>query len=288
MTREQFYNAVADPDGITPDDVDALARTVRRFPYFHAGWMLLAKGLSVTGSAHFSSELKKASIHVWDRGALFWLVNGRDDVRPPARPATEVTMPAAKECEPDTTTPPAEVETPPCDTGPELRVPQKVITPVEPVESDSFAAEDDVAMAPEAQGGYSLHDYDDHLRRPDERYTFADWLDYVSERQSIMGQEAEQDRHTEQNKLIDAFLSAPVGRITLSVPKPTAQSEAKKIEERSVSENDDILTETLASIYLKQGKFEKAVNIFKRLSLKYPEKSDYFASRIADIQKQIN
>ena len=56
----------------------------------------------------------------------------------------------------------------------------------------------------------------------------------------------------------------------------------------SVSENEDILTETLASIYLKQGKLKKAVNIFKRLSLKYPEKSDYFASRIADIQKQIN
>ena len=286
MTREQFYNAVADPDGITPDDVDALARTVRRFPYFHAGWMLLAKGLSVTGSAHFSSELKKASIHVWDRGALFWLVNGRDDVRPPAPHATEESLPAAQECENRTTPQPEVAETATRDAVP--HAPQKVITPVEPVEADFFAAEDDTAMAPEAQGGYSLHDYDDHLRRPDERYTFADWLDYVSERQSIVGREAEQDRHIEQNKLIDAFLSAPVGRITLSVPKPTSQSEAKKIEERSVSENEDILTETLASIYLKQGKLEKAVNIFKRLSLKYPEKSDYFASRIADIQKQIN
>lgn len=267
MTKDQFYSAVANPDAIPPSTVDALAQAVRRFPYFHAGWMLLAKGLADAHSPHFQSELHKAAIHVWDRGALFWLVNGRPDKKQDA--------PAADNDEKK-------------EPQPEPKPAAPVFRPLAPVAATDYFPDvpDDLGLdAPQADKTYALPDFDDHLRRPGERYTFADWLDYVSERKSILQEEAAQEKSSRQSQLIDDFLKAPVERIVPSQKAHISQSEARRIEEKSVSENDDILSETLATIYLKQGKTDKAVNIFKKLSLKYPEKSTYFAARIAEIQK---
>jgi hypothetical protein len=60
------------------------------------------------------------------------------------------------------------------------------------------------------------------------------------------------------------------------------------LAERAVTENDDIVTETFANILLSQGQFEKAVTAFEKLSLKYPEKSIYFAARIEKVKSLLN
>ena len=48
------------------------------------------------------------------------------------------------------------------------------------------------------------------------------------------------------------------------------------------------MTETLAKIYLKQQKYKKAIDAFRILSLKYPEKNAFFADQIKKIKKLEN
>ena len=56
--------------------------------------------------------------------------------------------------------------------------------------------------------------------------------------------------------------------------------------EGSVAENS-FFTETLANIYIKQGKYDKALEIIKRLCLEYPNKNRYFADQIRFLEKII-
>jgi hypothetical protein len=62
--------------------------------------------------------------------------------------------------------------------------------------------------------------------------------------------------------------------------------EVTKVATESVSFKQDMMTETLARIYHKQGKTDKALEIYNTLRLKFPEKSAYFAALIAKIEKE--
>ena len=53
----------------------------------------------------------------------------------------------------------------------------------------------------------------------------------------------------------------------------------------SLTENNNLMTETLAKVYLEQGHYEKAINAYEILSLKYPQKSSLFANQIKAIKQ---
>ncbi len=89
---------------------------------------------------------------------------------------------------------------------------------------------------------------------------------------------------TNQQNLIDAFIETNP-RIVPPDPKE-ARTENEDISLPSLQEPDDLISEPLARIYLAQGLMDKAISIYEKLSLKFPEKSIYFAGQIEKIRGQ--
>jgi len=87
------------------------------------------------------------------------------------------------------------------------------------------------------------------------------------------------DKKRKQN-LIDKFIhDAP----TIERPKATEHAPIHQNEDEN-NDSQEIFTETLARIYLKQGHLQKAKQIYEKLSLKFPEKITYFAVQLEQIK----
>lgn len=103
---------------------------------------------------------------------------------------------------------------------------------------------------------------------------------------SLTGQEAtesgiKEPENLSQSDLIDRFIIANP-RI-----EPSREKKADSGEDRSVPVYGEgvFVTETLARIYISQGYYSKAIDIFEKLCLKYPEKSSYFATQIEKVKE---
>jgi len=63
--------------------------------------------------------------------------------------------------------------------------------------------------------------------------------------------------------------------------------EIEDLSERSTTLKGQLLTESYAKILSRQGRFDQAIEVYKKLLVKNPEKSTYFAEKIADLQKKM-
>jgi len=54
----------------------------------------------------------------------------------------------------------------------------------------------------------------------------------------------------------------------------------------SITKEDGLASESLADIYIKQGRYDQAIEMYRKLSLRNPKKNAYFARRIEEVLKE--
>ena len=119
-----------------------------------------------------------------------------------------------------------------------------------------------------------------------EKHSFNEWLKlthFIPIDRNDNFDEKSKVKLTEKTTKIVNYIKASKNK---ELPKKEFFSPANSVVE-SLNENNNLMTETLAKVYIEQGHYEKAITAYEILSLKYPQKSSLFANQIKAI-KQIN
>ena len=86
--------------------------------------------------------------------------------------------------------------------------------------------------------------------------------------------------------LISNFIDSSSERIVLQ-DNPTLRPEIPAETTGDDADDEDYFTETLAKIYIKQGRYEKAMEIIRKLNLNYQKKNRYFADQMRFLHKLV-
>lgn len=310
MNRSQFISFLKKPSIPGKEDSLALEQITKDFPYFQAAQLLYLKSLFDQKSIHYNMQLKIAAAYAGDRKVLYKLITEKKEtevIAPPREnmpdpvkeaialerleirePVTEESIPAKKEATiltPDNEQKEfssfnkeilsqaisASIEkelsnTPPVNKEPKSD--EQVEKPAEPLKAKVKESEQKEEKEIYASSS--------------EKHSFSEWLK-LKVKNEILSPEAQAEKDKTE-KLIEKFITTEP---RISKTKKEFYSPVN-MAKQSVIDNDSFVTETLAKIYEKQGNFTKAIKAYETLSLKFPEKSLYFAALIKEIKKQNN
>ena len=250
MDASQFKHLI-NADHYSPADLEQVNDLCRNYPMFNLAHMLKVR---IRESLAYKKEveLKVAAVYAADRRELFRLV-------------TELSRPKEEEA-------PSEDQEEiafSSESHPEVDVIIEQHAPyagTQPEENDLLELEDEVEMAePET---------------PIKETPAMEDKESIEEKESLEDKEPPvEEGNPRGNRLILDFLRDDPGPIRAN--KYTARN--RDVSQASVREHDGFITDTLAKIYVKQGLYAKAIYAYEKLSLKYPEKSAYFAAQIEKI-----
>jgi hypothetical protein len=221
------------------------------YPYYQPARILLLQNLFLLHDPTFDDELRRAAVYISDRHILFKLVED----------AHYQLIPEQKKAEKQSITINAETTTE------EDRTTSLIDTFLEQIPE-----EEDTTQETEGR------------RKPTPADATVDYVAYLLESENKQNEDITPQLRGQE--LIDDFIYNEGGKITL---QDETEYEPEENEHNEAAENEDTgyFTETLARIYIKQGRYSKALEIIRRLNLVYPKKNRYFADQIRFLEKLI-
>jgi len=111
--------------------------------------------------------------------------------------------------------------------------------------------------------------------------SFAEWLKHISSKnRKAREEEAEQ-------KALKAMWQQQKLAAAIEEESDEIPEQVFEMAVNSISRKDELVSESLAEVYVKQGKKTKAIELYQKLSLLNPEKNAYFAAKIESLQKDL-
>ncbi len=260
MNVDKLYQLIEDPSLLSRETLPELKQLTEKYPYFQTARILYLKNLAILEDVNFVFELKKMAIYITDRKHLFTFIEGEKY-------------------------------------GLEDGIKEGLI---ETSQKDSFELIDSFLSS---QGDDVLKDLETETSLLFTPSTSADYLHWAISKHTTTETKETEDESSpklQHQDLIDSFIKEDEQRVPGSGLRFNDDDDdyiddyyLEELEEKKAdadseaSDGDSYFTETLAQIYIKQKRYDKALQIIKSLSLKYPEKNVYFADQIRFLEKLI-
>lgn len=298
MKTSNYTYLLANPQKITSEDRAALDLLINKYPYFQSARALQLKGLKNQDSYLYNDALKRTAAHTTDRNILFEYITSEkfiqneisntilqhdasvDEINVIAEDVSEqISLEIDKQLK-------AERQKAAAILNPELFQRK--------VDSVSHLAEK------EKEPDETLNTDKPLEFTKNDTHSFSEWLkltkvkpiertDEATKNEKIQGEAAANSSANggvEKNRrfqLIDKFIQE---RPKITPPDTTQKNPEPSIQQAGHSHTPEMLmTETLAKVYLQQKNYKKAIQAYKILILKNPEKSGFFADQIRAIEK---
>ena len=250
MTNLTDY--ISHPQRLDRDSLYELRSMLALYPYYQPARLLMLYNLYLLHDPSFNEELKRAAFYITDREKLFQMVEAAHyQLR---KPKQEVQQAPADRAE----------------SGDD-----RTISLIDGF-LDSIPKEEE--PEPERK-----------RRKPTPADATVDYVAYLLECDREEEEAAAEDTpQLKGHSLIDSFIEQEGGKIVLDEsPEYVPELTDEVADEPENGGDRGFFTETLARIYVKQGKYDKALQIIRQLSLNYPKKNVYFADQIRFLEKLI-
>ncbi len=259
MNEFNLTYLLQNPKQVHSEDFKKLEEIIHDFPYFQAARALQLKHLKKTNSYKYNIALKHTAAYTVDRKVLFDFITSPIFIKQQNK---AVELEDIEVIEPKTITALHKkvtdtISTVPVPSTKEKHTANNVLEIGKPIEFKSA-----------------------------EPHSFNEWMQLVSKKPIVRESQKTVSNNTEGDKktttkfdLIDKFIQS-----NPKIKPANKQAENIDIPIKNSLENESLMTETLAKVYLEQKKYDNAIKAYRILSLKYPEKSSFFANRINAIK----
>ncbi|MBK6731760.1 MAG: hypothetical protein IPG60_12645 [Bacteroidetes bacterium] len=259
MKKETFNTLINNINSLTERQEEELKSLVQQYDYFPLAHMLYAKNLHTDSNPDFENALAKAAIHAYDRERLFHLIE-----RTPILHLDSVELNTNIETEKLNSV--------------ESIIDQKI--DVEEKEQQLFeSAPYEIEMLGELSkmDEVSIHLQPIGLEGDDtaDAHTFTGWLTSIT---GIYNVRTVEPGENNQPIIIEVETRLEGGN-------NFSEEDARQLASKSIAMGDNVITETFALVLAIQGNKKKAIEVYEKLSLKYPEKKPYFAGKIEELRK---